>query len=179
MILSDFDLRSYIASGRLYIEPFDPSIVRENGLDLRLGSGYCELLEAGGVLDPYGFDEEALGRFYRCGEGSEILLKPWGRYLLHTLEYIRLPPELVGFVELRSTLARLGLLIPPTIIDGGFEGQLTIEVQAPPFPLKLRHGTRFLHLILSKVSTPIERPYRGEYQGQRGVRLPKKLEPPH
>ncbi|MEM2302291.1 MAG: dCTP deaminase [Sulfolobales archaeon] len=178
MILSDFDLRNYIASGRLYIEPFDPSVVRENGLDLRLGSGYCELLEVEEVLDPYGFDEEALGRFYRCGEGSEILLKPWGRYLLHTLEYIRLPPELVGFVELRSTLARLGLMIPPTIIDGGFEGELTIEVQAPPFPVKLRPGTRFLHLILSKVSTPIEKPYRGEYQGQRGVRLPKKLEKP-
>jgi dCTP deaminase (EC 3.5.4.13) len=39
MILSDFDLRSYISSGRLYIDPFDPSIVRENGLDLRLGKG--------------------------------------------------------------------------------------------------------------------------------------------
>jgi dCTP deaminase len=177
MILSDFDLRGYISSGRLYIEPYDHSIVRENGLDLRLGSGYCELLEADVVLDPYSHTD--LSSFYKCGEAMEIILKPWGRYLLHTLEYIRLPPELVGFAELRSTLARLGLLIPPTIIDGGFEGQLTIEVQAPPFPLKLRHGTRFLHLILSKVSTPIERPYRGEYQGQRGVRLPKKLELPH
>lgn len=177
MILSDFDLRSYISSGRLYIDPYDPSIVRENGLDLRLGSGYCELLESEVVLDPYSYTD--LSTFYRCGEAEEIILKPWGRYLLHTLEYIRLPPELVGFVELRSTLARIGLLIPPTIIDGGFEGELTIEVQAPPFPLKLRKGTRFLHLILSKVSSPIEKPYRGEYQGQRGVRLPKKLEPPH
>jgi dCTP deaminase len=178
MILSDFDLRSYIASGRLYIEPFDPSIVRENGLDLRLGRGFCELAESHEVLDPYEADGEVLKRFYRCGDGDEVILRPWGRYLLHTLEYIRLPPELVGFVELRSTLARLGLMIPPTIVDGGFEGELTIEVQAPPFPIRLRQGTRFLHVILAKVSTPIEKPYRGTYQGQRGVRLPKKLEPP-
>jgi deoxycytidine triphosphate deaminase len=176
MILSDFDLRSYISSGRLYIDPFDPSIVRENGLDLRLGKGFCELVETSEVLDPYSLAD--LNMFYRCSEANEIMLKPWGRYLLHTLEYIRLPPELVGFVELRSTLARLGLLIPPTIIDGGFEGELTIEVQVPPFPIKLRPGTRFLHIILAKVSTPIEKPYRGTYQGQRGVRLPKKLEKP-
>jgi dCTP deaminase (EC 3.5.4.13) len=84
----------------------------------------------------------------------------------------------VGFVGLRSTLARLGLLIPPTIIDEGFEGELTIEVQTPPFPIKLRPGTRFLHIILAKTSTPSEKPYRGAYQGQRGVKPPKKLEKP-
>ncbi|MEM2671962.1 MAG: hypothetical protein QXI64_10935, partial [Sulfolobales archaeon] len=66
MILSDFDLRNYIASGRLYIEPFDPSIVRENGLDLRLGRGFCKLLESSEVLDPYELDDNALKRFYRC-----------------------------------------------------------------------------------------------------------------
>ena len=38
MILSDFDLRNYIKTGRLKIEPFDESIIRENGLDLRLGN---------------------------------------------------------------------------------------------------------------------------------------------
>jgi len=176
MILSDFDLVNYIRSGRLRVEPFEGWVVRENGLDLRLGSEVCEMLEVDRVLDPY--TEDAHG-FYRCySVGGEFTTRPWGRYLMHTLEYIGLPPELAGFVELRSTFARLGFMIPPTIVDGGFEGQLTIEVQAPPFPVKLRPGTRFLHLILSKVSTPIERPYRGEYQGQRGVRLPKKLDYP-
>ena len=37
MILSDADLRKYIESGKLVVEPFDPEIVRENGLDLRIG----------------------------------------------------------------------------------------------------------------------------------------------
>jgi dCTP deaminase len=107
-----------------------------------------------------------------------FILKPNSRYLLHTLEYIKLPPELVGFVELRSTLARYGLLIPPTIIDGGFEGQLTIELLSSSFPIKLKPGLRFLHVILAKATTPIEKPYRGKYQGQKGVTLPKKLEYP-
>ena len=179
MILSDFDLKSYINSGRLYIDPFWDGIVRENGIDLRLGSEVCEMLETREPLDPY--SEWEAKEYFRCYQANVegfFYTKPWGRYLMHTMEYIRLPPELAGFVELRSTFARLGFMIPPTIIDGGFEGQLTIEVQAPPFPVKLGIGTRFLHVILSKVSTPIERPYKGAYQGQRGVRLPKRLEYP-
>ncbi|MEZ0290524.1 MAG: dCTP deaminase [Sulfolobales archaeon] len=172
MILSDFDLRAYLNSGRLKIEPLDPLIIRENGLDLRLGRSYCELKETLEVLDPYNdWDPD---KFYECREGDEYVLKPGRKYLLHTIEYIALPPELVGIVELRSTLARLGLLIPPTVVDGGFEGQLTIEVHSSSFPIKLRSGSRFLHLILMKTTTPIERPYRGRYQGQRNIMLPKR-----
>jgi Deoxycytidine deaminase len=106
MILSDFDLRSYISSGRLYIDPFDPSIVRENGLDLRLGRGFCELVETFEVLDPYSLAD--LDMFYRCSEADEFVLRPWGRYLLHTLEYIRLPPRACGLrgAEINTGQAR-------------------------------------------------------------------------
>ncbi|MEM4033160.1 MAG: dCTP deaminase, partial [Sulfolobales archaeon] len=110
--------------------------------------------------------------YYECGEADEFILKPNTRYLLHTLEYVSLPPELMGFVELRSTFARLGLMIPPTIIDGGFEGQITIEVLSTSFPIKLRTGIRFLHVVFSKLTTPVNKPYRGKYQFQKGVKLP-------
>jgi len=172
MILSDFDLKAYLSSKRLKIEPLDPLIIRENGLDLRLGEQYCELRSTDEILDPYiEWDPE---KFYKCEKANEYVLMPGRKYLLHTLEYIALPPELVGIVELRSTLARLGLLIPPTVVDGGFEGQLTIEVHSSSFPVKLKAGTRFLHLILMKTTTPIERPYEGRYQRQRDVMLPKR-----
>lgn len=172
MILSDFDLKAYLNSGRLRVEPLDPVVIRENGLDLRLGDYFCELLETEEVLDPY--TEWDPDKFYRCERAEEFILRPKKKYLLHTLEYIALPPELVGIVELRSTLARLGLLIPPTVVDGGFEGQLTIEVHSSSFPVKLRYGARFLHLILMKTTTPIEKPYSGRYQKQRLVMLPKR-----
>ena len=93
--------------------------------------------------------------------------------MLHSLEYLSLPPELMGFVELRSTFARLGIMMPPTIVDGGFEGQLTIEVLSTSFPIKLKVKTRFLHIVFAKLTTPVTRPYKGKYQGQRGVTLPK------
>ena len=172
MILSDFDLLNYIRSGRLVIEPFSEEIVRENGLDLRLGEEVCELVETEEVLDPYSSDVD-LSRFYRCWRAKELVVKPYRRYLLSTLEYIKVPPELMAFVELRSTFARLGLLMPPTIIDGGFEGCITIELSGSSFPIRLRAGTRFLHVVFSKVSSPIQRPYGGRYQGQRGATLPR------
>ena len=170
MILSDFDLLNYIRNRRLVIEPFDIAIVRENGLDLRLGNQICELIESNRVVDvskPMDISDH-----YECYEADEYVLKPKKKYLLTTLEYIKVPPELMAFVELRSTLARLGLIIPPTIIDGGFEGNVTIEAESSMFPIKLRSKIRFLHVVFAKVTTPITKPYKGRYQGQRGVTIP-------
>jgi len=171
MILSDRDLVEYLRSGRLVVSPFDPEIVRENGLDLRLGPEYCEVLRSDEVLV---VGEGDVAKYYRCGKGGEYLeLKPSTRYLLHTLEVVGLPDDLMGFVELRSTFARLGFLMPPTIVDAGFRGQLTIEVLTPPYPTRVRVGTRFLHIVFAKTLSPVASTYRGRYQGQTGVTLPR------
>ena len=173
MILSDFDLRNYIKSGRLKIVPFDESIIRENGLDLRLGNTIARLKRTSKILDVEKTYEANIEDFYEVEEGSEFIIYPNERVLLHTLEYIKLPPELMGFVNLRSTYARLGMALPPTIIDGGFEGQLTIELIGGSFPVKLYAGKRFIHVVFAKLTSPVEKPYQGIYQGQRGVTLPK------
>jgi len=171
MILSDFDLRNYIKSGRLKIEPFSEEIIRENGLDLRLGNTIARLKRIDKV-----FDYKNIGNmsdYYVIERSEYFVIEPNERVLLHTLEYIKLPPELMGFVNLRSTYARLGLSISPTIIDGGFEGQLTIELVGGSFPVKLYAGERFIHVVFAKLTSPVEKPYAGKYQGQRGVMLPK------
>ena len=161
MILSDYDIRVLVKAGELVVEPFADDIVRENGLDLRLGPGYCRFRRTSSVLDPR--DPGDPGEVYECGE----------HVLLHTLEYIRLPSYIAGLVNLRSTWARTGIYIPATIVDAGFEGQLTIEVVGSSFPVRLYPGDRFLHLVLVKLGTPTSRPYNGVYRGQTGVRLPK------
>lgn len=171
MILSDFDLRAYLVSKRLQVEPFSEEIVRENGLDLRLGGGFCRIISSTRELS---VGEDYLNGYFSCSASSDYLgLEPSTHYLLHTVEYIKMPPELMGFVELRSTFARLGFIMPPTIVDAGFEGQLTIEILTPPYPVKVKVGTRFLHVVFAKVTTPVTNTYRGKYQGQTGVTLPK------
>jgi dCTP deaminase len=84
-----------------------------------------------------------------------------------------MPDDLMGFVNLRSSYARIGLTIPPTIIDAGFEGQVVVEVVGGEVPVDLYPGDRFIHVVFAKLSKPVEKPYRGVYQGQRGIVLPR------
>lgn len=172
MILSDFDLTSYIRSGRLVIEPFSEEIIRENGIDLRLGNQIARLRDTDEVLDTRN-PETDLSRFYVVEEGETFIINPREKVLLTSLEYIKLPNDLMAFVELRSSFARLGLLMPPTIIDAGFEGTVTLEIQGSSFPIKLYRGQRFAHVIFSRTLNPVFKPYKGKYQGQQGVTLPK------
>jgi dCTP deaminase len=174
LILSDADIKQLIARGRLRVEPFDPSIVRENGLDLRLGNTFCKLRDTARVLDT----RKPLNprEFYDCvsvGDGEGYVVEPRALVLAHTVETVCLPDDLVGLVNLRSTFARTGIYIPPTVVDAGFCGQLTVELVGSSFPVKLYPGQRFLHLVLVKTVTPAEKPYSGRYQGQRGVTLPR------
>ncbi|MCD6341365.1 MAG: dCTP deaminase [Thaumarchaeota archaeon] len=169
MILSDFDLWNYIKSGRLVIEPFRDDVVRENGLDLRIGDQIARMKPLSKIFNVH---EDDVGEFYELEKGESFVIKPREHVLLHTVEYIKLPLDLMGFVNLRSSYARIGLSIPPTIIDANFEGQLTIELIGGEFPVKLYAGDRFIHVVFAKLSSPVEKPYAGKYQKQRGVRLP-------
>lgn len=96
--------------------------------------------------------------------------EPRGRKLFTlgcTREWVTMPNDLMAFVELRSTWARRGIMIPPTIIDAGFSGVITLELailgdtEAPV-------GERFAHLIFGKLGSPSE-PYNGKYQHQTGI----------
>ena len=171
MILGDRDLRYYLERGFIKIEPYDPVIVRENGLDLRLGSQVAKLKNSEKPVDTRS-RENPPEEYYEVFEADSFVIGPHERVLLTTLEYVKLPEDIMAFVNLRSSYARLGLMIPPTIVDSGFEGNITIEVVGSRFPVKLYAGERFVHLIFARVSSPVEKPYRGVYQGQRGVRLP-------
>lgn len=172
MILSDFDLRNYITGKRLLIEPLSHDTIRENGVDLRIGNQIARLKPSVKILDTMGSIDYS--EFYSIEEiGDSFELGADEKILVTTLERVTLPSDLMGFVQLRSSFARVGLLLPPTIIDAGFSGNITIEVRGTSFPVKLYEGQRFAHVVFSKLTTPLEVPYSGRYQGQTGVTLPK------
>jgi len=169
MILSDRDLKYYLEKQWIKIVPFSEEIVRENGVDLRIGSQFARLKKTNKVFDV----NENIEDFYEIINSNEIVVYPHEHLLMTTMEYIELPNDVMAFVNLRSTYARLGISIPPTIVDAGFKGELTIEIVGSEFPVRLKSGTRFLHLIFARTLTPVERPYHGKYQKQNGVTLPK------
>ena len=152
MILTGRDLRGYLQSGYLKIAPLQDSQIQQNGVDL--------------ILD------EVMGH--------PVVFLPGRMYLGATREELVMPHDLMAFVELRSTWARSGLMLPPTIVDAGFHGNLTLEIvpfmraesdttvkHPPPVP----YGHRFAHLIFARL-TGLADPYMGKYQGQWGVTAP-------
>ncbi|RLF01417.1 MAG: dCTP deaminase [Thermoprotei archaeon] len=172
-MLSGSEIRKLIGRGALRIEPMSPELVRENGVDLRIGDEVAVLLNNPVPIDPEDMEDVDLCEYYKVLKlDSKFVLQPYMKVLVATLEYVRMPDDVAGLVELRSTFARLGLSIPPTVVDSGFEGQITLEVHGGAFPVVLRKGVRFAHIVFFRVEgEPV--PYRGRYQGQRGVTLPR------
>jgi len=109
-----------------------------------------------------------------------VKVKPDEAFILHpgefvlgsTLERVSLPDDLVGRIEGKSSLGRLGLLIHSTagFIDAGWTGHLTLELSnVANLPITIYPGMKIGQLWV-EMSSPAERPYgeRGKYQGQRG-----------
>ncbi|MFN3805180.1 MAG: dCTP deaminase [Pyrobaculum sp.] len=172
MILANDELKRLISQGRLAVDPLWEDTVRENGLDLRVGGEYAIYAYENAVVRPCELEEAR--HLFRVVKAEEVVIPPRNFVLLTTEEYIKMPEDVAGFANLRSTLARYGLIIPPTVVDAGFEGNITIEVvNASPNTIVLRRGMRFLHLVLAK--TAGRAAYAGAYQRQRGVTPPKGL----
>jgi dCTP deaminase len=174
MVLTGNEIRKLIEKKELQIEPFEEEIVRENGLDLRIGEEYAIYAFNNQVIDVCELTSSNHLFSKVQAKDGRIAIPPNKFALLTTLEYVKFPRNVVGLCNLRSTLARYGLTIPPTIVDAGFEGNLTIEVvNSSNNYIVLRPRVRFLHVIL--VKTEGEAKYFGKYFGQKGVTLPKGL----
>lgn len=172
VILSAVDLEREIKQGTLSIEPCSAESIRENGVDLRLSSAIMRFSDKnGGTLDIQSPKSE---EFY-CKESivDELVLGKFELILVSTLEKIALPNNLMAFCQLRSTFARAGISIPPTVVDAGFAGNLTIQVSGGPFPVKIPVNTRFLHLVFAELRTPLTTGYEGKYKNDCGVATPK------
>jgi len=95
-------------------------------------------------------------------------------YLGVTRETIQMPNDLMAFVEVRSSWAREGFILPPTIIDAGFKGSITLEILhfglGNAFDIL---GKRFAHIIFARLTNPTI-PYNGKYQHQQGITESKK-----
>ena len=104
-------------------------------------------------------------------------IPPKVRFLLSTQEAVQMQVEACGLIALRSTWARLGLIAPPTIVDPGFRGTLTMEVyNASNHRLLLRPGDRVFSMVRLVLVAKSEPPYSGRYQGQGGLQIPKAMQ---
>jgi dCTP deaminase len=121
-------------------------------------------------------DLEDLTRLVEIGEGEAFILHPGEFVLGSTYERVALPDDLVGRIEGKSSLGRLGLLIHSTagFIDAGFSGYLTLELSnVANLPITLYPGMKIGQVSFLRMTTAADVPYGSarvgsKYQGQRG-----------
>lgn len=179
MILSDRDIRSRLARGDLQIGPLsnEPLQIQPASVDLRLGREFLVYHAARvSCLDPRepkGI-AEAMDRVL-VEAGRAFVLHPGEFTLGTTEERVRMPADLVGMVDGRSSVGRLAVVVHATagLIDPGFEGQITLELSnIGAIPVKLYPGMRIAQIVLHQMTSPAEQPYgpaRGSnYSGQSG-----------
>jgi len=112
------------------------------------------------------------------GEGPDeaFMLHPGEFVLGSTLERIVVPDDLVGRVEGKSSLGRLGLLIHSTagFIDAGFDGHITLELaNVASLPITLYPAMKIGQVSFMQMTTAADKPYGSgasgsKYQGQHG-----------
>jgi dCTP deaminase len=178
VILSDRTIRDEIAAGRIVIEPFEPGCVQPSSVDLHLDRWFRVFRNHTlGHIDVRQNLEE-LTELVEIEEDNPFILHPGEFVLGSTIERVALPDDLVGRLEGKSSLGRLGLLIHSTagFVDAGWDGQLTLELSnVASLPITLYAGMKIGQISFMRMTTAAENPYGttelgSKYQGQRGPR---------
>ena len=179
MILSDRTLREQLAAGRIVIEPLDESLIQPSSIDVRISNLFRVFRNhTTGVIDVKQ-DMENLTELIEIPAESDqpFMLHPGEFVLGSTLERIGVPDDLVGRVEGKSSLGRLGLLIHSTagFIDAGFDGHITLELaNVASLPITLYPGMKIGQVSFMTMTTPADQPVR---HGRAGVEVPGPARP--
>ena len=183
MILSDHDIRErlYNYDNKLEIEPFDRMFLQPASYDLHLGNDFIHYKSdrTSRPIDSILGDNIHVGiegEFSRFEPLGGFVLMPGDFLLAETFESIKLPLDLAGRLEGKSSLGRIGTFIHVTAgyIDPGFSGRLTLEiVTAMPYGIILHEGQKISQLSLHQLSSPANVGYHGKYQFAKGVQSSK------
>lgn len=176
MILSDRTIRAEIDNGRIGVEPFDPAMIQPSSLDVRLDSRFLVFKGHTRAVIDVKEDLTDLTEMVEVDQDGVFILHPGEFVLGSTAERVTLPDDLVGRIEGKSSLGRLGLLIHTTagFVDAGFSGYLTLEFSnVATLPITLYPGMKIGQISFIKMDGPAEQPYGtgalgSKYRGQVG-----------
>lgn len=166
MILPDHEIRRAIAYGEIGYTPFDPALVQPASIDMRLDSYFRVYDSYKGPVDPANPERRTGAPIV----GDEFVLSPQHFALASTIERVTFPNDIVGRLEGKSSLARMGLFIHVTagFFDPGFDGYATLEIfNANPNPVILRTGMRICQMSFMRLSSPAESPYGSSHLGSK------------
>ena len=178
MILSDRSIKAEIKAGHIEIEPFEPKAIQPSSVDMHLDHRFIIFKNHAMSHIDVKQNLESLTETTEATEMDPFILHPGEFVLGSTLERVKLPSNLVGRIEGKSSLGRLGLLIHSTagFVDAGWNGQLTLEFSnVASLPITLYPGMRIGQISFMQMSSEADNPYGtqslgSKYQGQQGPR---------
>lgn len=184
MKLSDKDIISHLKAGKIAIEPTpDSSKIKGISVDLRLDNRFrvfndhtAPYIDLSGPKDEVQkIMDTVMGEEIHISDDSAFFLHPGELALAATLESVTIPDNLVGWLDGRSSLARLGLMVHVTAhrIDPGWHGQIVLEIfNSGKLPLALRPGMDICAINFETLSSSVEKPYNkradAKYKNQTG-----------
>ncbi len=176
MILSDVSIREEIEKGTLVVDPFIAEHIQPSSLDLRLGTQFQILKRVHQAYIDIRKPVTDYMELVEVADGEAIAIHPGEFVLGTTIEDITFPDYLVGRLEGRSSLGRVGIIVHSTAgyFDPGFSGQCTLEItNLGSAPVLLYTGMRVAQMSFYQMTTPAEHPYgsdklKSKYQRQQG-----------
>ena len=169
------------------IEPFAPGQVKRNekgpivsygtssyGYDIRCSNEFKLFTNINStIVDPKNFDANSF-----VDVTSDVCIIPPNSFALaRTVEYFRIPRNVLTICLGKSTYARCGIIVNVTPLEPEWQGHVTLEFSnTTPLPAKIYAGEGCAQVIFLESDEVCETSYRdrgGKYQGQQGVTLPK------
>ena len=166
MVLSDRDIKKAIKDKRIVITPA-PDMGSQLGscsIDLRLGEIFRVFeYSKHAFIDPSKKDySNEITREIKVKKGDDFIMQPGDFVLAVTLEKVKIPADLMGRLEGRSSLGRLGIVVHSTasIFDPGWDGKPVLELgNLGPMAVSLTVGMRICAMTFEQLSSPSEIPY--------------------
>lgn len=165
------------------IEPFSDSQVREGvisygvssyGYDMRIGDDFKIFTNINSTfVDPKHFDPRSFAEF----KGDVCIIPPNSFALASSVEYYRIPRDVLVICLGKSTYARCGIVVNVTPLEPEWEGHVTVEISnTTPLPARIYAHEGIAQLIFLQASEVCEISYKdksGKYQAQQGITLPR------
>ncbi len=169
------------------IEPFEPNQVKRGdngsmvsygtssyGYDVRCSDEFKIFTNINStIVDPKAFDPNSFVDF----KGPVCIIPPNSFALARTVEYFRIPRNVLTICLGKSTYARCGIIVNVTPLEPEWEGHVTLEFSnTTPLPAKIYANEGVAQVLFIEGDEICETSYKdrgGKYQGQKGVTLPK------
>ena len=171
MRLTDIEITRSLDKGEIVMEPRpDEDAISGVSIDVRLGSQFRVFKDhtapyidlSGPSVDVQGALDRVMSEQIDIPDGEAFFLHPGELALAVTYESVTLPADIVGWLDGRSSLARLGLMVHVTAhrIDPGWQGKIVLEFyNSGKLPLALRPKMKIGALNFERLSTPVAKPY--------------------